>query len=76
MPEATDLGILVVHGIGSQRRGDTLLGLAEPLTQSLTDWFGADAVACIAPLASNVHRRFPVAGSRAYTAPHRRSPCS
>ena len=39
-----DLGILVVHGIGGQRRGDTLAEVAEPLVQSLIDWLGEDAV--------------------------------
>jgi hypothetical protein len=44
MPEVSELGVLFVHGIGSQRRGDTLLDFGEPLGQSLTDWFGPEAV--------------------------------
>jgi hypothetical protein len=32
-----DLGILVVHGIGSQARGDTLRGFAEPLGAFIAD---------------------------------------
>ena len=44
MPQASDLGILFVHGIGSQRRGDTLLEFGEPLGDSLTDWFGPGTV--------------------------------
>ena len=44
MGEPTDLGVLLVHGIGVQRRGDTLLDIADPLAQSLTDWLGDDAV--------------------------------
>jgi hypothetical protein len=44
MGDSYDLGVLVVHGIGGQKRGDTLIDVAEPLVQSLTDWLGADAV--------------------------------
>jgi hypothetical protein len=44
MREPDDLAVLLVHGIGAQRRGDTLLDFGEPLVESLTDWLGADAV--------------------------------
>lgn len=44
MGEPGDLGVLLVHGIGGQRRGDTLLDFGEPLTRSLIDWLGVDAV--------------------------------
>jgi Animal haem peroxidase len=44
MPEPDDLGVLVVHGIGSQKRGDTLQGVGEPIVQSVKDWLGAGAV--------------------------------
>ena len=44
MGEPGDLGVLLVHGIGGQRQGDTLLELGDPLTRSLIDWLGADAV--------------------------------
>jgi hypothetical protein len=44
MGESADLGVLLVHGIGGQRRGDTLLDFGEPLTQSLIDWLDADTV--------------------------------
>jgi hypothetical protein len=32
------LGVLFVHGIGEQPRGDTLLAFGEPLIQSLHEW--------------------------------------
>ena len=44
MQERYDLAVLLVHGIGAQRRGDTLLDPGEALVASLTDWLGADAV--------------------------------
>lgn len=45
MPEPYDVGILFVHGIGAQQRGDTLLEFGEPLVQSMSDWLGENAVA-------------------------------
>jgi hypothetical protein len=44
MRERYELGVLVVHGIGGQRRGDTLLDIAEPLVRSLGDWMGPESV--------------------------------
>jgi hypothetical protein len=44
VPDRYDLGLLFVHGIGAQQRGDTLLQFGEPLMDSLTDWLGADGV--------------------------------
>jgi hypothetical protein len=34
------LGVLLVHGIGEQPRGDTLLAFGEPLIESLRQWVG------------------------------------
>jgi hypothetical protein len=39
-----DLGILLVHGIGAQKRGDTLLQFGEPMAESLNDWLDEGAV--------------------------------
>jgi hypothetical protein len=45
VPDEYDLGILFVHGIGAQQRGDTLLQFGEPLIQSVEQWLGPKAVA-------------------------------
>ena len=37
-----DLGILFVHGIGQQARGDTLVRFGKPLYQWFERWIGAD----------------------------------
>jgi hypothetical protein len=39
---AYDLGILLVHGIGQQRRGDTLVNFGEPLHEWLERWLTHD----------------------------------
>jgi pimeloyl-ACP methyl ester carboxylesterase len=44
VPDEYDLGILFVHGIGAQQRGDTLLQFGEPLMQSVQQWLGRDAL--------------------------------
>jgi hypothetical protein len=38
MTEKHALGVLLVHGIGEQPRGDTLLAFGEPMIQVLGDW--------------------------------------
>lgn len=45
MPEHYDLGVLFVHGIGGQKRGDTLLQFGEPLGASMADWLDRRAIA-------------------------------
>ena len=56
MGEPYDLGVLVVHGIGGQRRGDTLRSVGGSLVESLRDWLGEDAVVLrdITPLPGRV----------------------
>ena len=44
MADEYDLGILFVHGIGAQQRGDTLLQFGEPLIQSVRQWLDPKAV--------------------------------
>src|ERR1700750_3160281 len=39
---ARDLGILFVHGIGQQRRGETLVEFGEPLAEWLRRWKNHD----------------------------------
>ena len=36
-----DLGILFVHGIGSQKRGETIVNMGEPLYRALKNWIEA-----------------------------------
>ena len=38
VPEAQRIGIVCVHGIGSQRPGETLLDWSRPIIKILTDW--------------------------------------
>jgi hypothetical protein len=45
MRDSYDLRVLLVHGIGSQKRGDTLLQFGEPLAASLTHWLDENAIA-------------------------------
>lgn len=37
-----DVGVLFVHGIGEQARGDTLVGFGEPLHDWMVRWIGRD----------------------------------
>ena len=39
-----DLGILLVHGIGSQKRGETIANMGEPLYRALKNWIKAGKV--------------------------------
>jgi hypothetical protein len=41
-PRPFSLGVLFVHGIGKQQRGDTLVAFADPLYEWLHRWFTAD----------------------------------
>ena len=43
--EATDLGVLLVHGIGEQAQGETLTKFAEPIVDWIKDWLQRDATA-------------------------------
>lgn len=49
--DAPDLGVLLVHGIGEQRRAATLLAIGEPLYRWLFRWFGAGGDARGQPVA-------------------------
>ncbi len=42
-PVQPKVGVLFVHGIGAQGKGDTLLGFGEPLCRWLDNWLGHQA---------------------------------
>jgi hypothetical protein len=43
MPRPYNLGVLFVHGIGQQRRGETLIRFGEPLARAVQDRFSSGA---------------------------------
>src|SRR5919198_5376968 len=50
------IGVVFVHGIGSQRPGETLLDWSRPIIKALTEWIAA-------------HRATPDAGDREHIDP-------
>jgi hypothetical protein len=48
------LGVLFVHGIGEQPRGDTLLAFGEPLIQSLQGWMAGREIGSAAVIESKL----------------------
>jgi hypothetical protein len=54
LPDEDRIGIVFVHGIGSQKAGETLLQWSGPIIEVLTDWSGW-------PSSEEVGRTFPAA---------------
>lgn len=50
------LGVLFVHGMGEQKKGDTLIGLGEPILRFLNNWYhfatGHDPITCATAMRS------------------------
>src|ERR1700733_10806066 len=62
-----DLGILLVHGIGSQSRGETLVSFGETIYRTLQDWveFGPpDERNEIKSTSSRANDKFQLVGAR------------